>query len=120
MLLTCQMQLSNTHLGPTFNQFEVSSDLFFRFQLICDSSIYFAKYGSLMIQWSLQRKTVSSAVSGWSLVGVQSYIGVQNVHKILFGEDKGRSHKTSQSLIRGSLIPGTTVLLLTFYTKFLD
>ena len=42
-------------------------------------------------------------------MGVQSHIGVQNVLKILFGADKGRSHKTSRSLIRGSLVAGTTV-----------
>ena len=42
-------------------------------------------------------------------MGVRSHIGVQNVQKILFGADKGRSHKTSRSLIRGSLVAGTTV-----------
>ena len=39
-------------------------------------------------------------------MGVQSDIGVQN---ILFGADKGRSHKTSRSYSRGSLVAGTTV-----------
>ena len=34
-------------------------------------------------------------------MGVRSHIGVQNVQKIPFGADKGRSHKTSRSLIRG-------------------
>ena len=43
-------------------------------------------------------------------MGVRSDIGAQNVLKILSGADKGRSHKTSQSLIRGSLVAGTTVL----------
>ena len=42
-------------------------------------------------------------------MGVQSDIGVQNVQKILFGADKGRSHKTSRSHIRGSFVAGTTV-----------
>ena len=42
-------------------------------------------------------------------MGVRSDIGVQNVLKILFGANKGRSHKTSRSLNRGSLIAGTTV-----------
>ena len=40
---------------------------------------------------------------------IRSHIGVQNVLKILFGADKGRSHKTSRSLIGGSLVAGTTV-----------
>ena len=44
-------------------------------------------------------------------MGVRSHIGVQNVHKILFGADKGQSHKTSRSLIRRSFIAGTTVHL---------
>ena len=44
-------------------------------------------------------------------MGVRSHIGVQNVHKILFGADKGRSNKTCRSLIRGSLVTGTTVML---------
>ena len=43
-------------------------------------------------------------------MGVQSHIGVQNVQKILFGADKGRSDKTSRSYNRGSLVAGTTVL----------
>ena len=42
-------------------------------------------------------------------MGVRSHIGVQNVLKILFGADKGRSHKTGRSLVRGSLVAGTTV-----------
>ena len=42
-------------------------------------------------------------------MGVRSHIGVQNVQKILFGADKGRSHKTSRSYNRRSLIAGTTV-----------
>ena len=42
-------------------------------------------------------------------MGVRSDIKVQNVQKILFGADKGQSHKTSRSLIRGSFIAGTTV-----------
>ena len=41
--------------------------------------------------------------------GVVSYRGAKCT-KILFGADKGRSHKTSGSLIRGSLLAGTTVL----------
>ena len=63
------------------------------------------------VQWSLQHKTIDcpTAVTGWSLVGVRSDIRAQNVQKILFGVDKGRSHKTSRSLIRGSLVAGTTV-----------
>ena len=61
------------------------------------------------LQWSLPRKTAPSAVTGWSLMGVRSHIGVQNVQKILFGADKGRSHKTSRSYNRGSLVAGTTV-----------
>ena len=48
-------------------------------------------------------------VAGWSLVGVRSDIGVQNVQKILFGANKRRSHKTSRSHIRGSFVAGTTV-----------
>ena len=40
--------------------------------------------------------------------GAVSYRGA-NVQKILFGADKGRSHKTSRSLIRGSHVAGTTV-----------
>ena len=54
-------------------------------------------------------------------MGVRSHIGVQNVQKILFGADKGRSHKTSRSLIRGSLVAGTTVSVmdrLLFKKKF--
>ena len=43
-------------------------------------------------------------------MGVRSHIGVQNVQKILFGEDKGQSHKTSRSHNRGSFVAGTTVL----------
>ena len=42
-------------------------------------------------------------------MGVRSDIGVQNVHKIPFGADKRRSHKTSRSHIRGSFVAGTTV-----------
>ena len=42
-------------------------------------------------------------------MGVRSHIGVQNVLKILFGADEGRSHKTSRSYNRGSLVAGTTV-----------
>ena len=42
--------------------------------------------------------------------GVQSNTGVQNVQKILFGVDKERLHKTNLSLIRGSLVAGTTVV----------
>ena len=42
-------------------------------------------------------------------MGVRSHIGVQDVQEILFGADKGRSHKTSQSYNRGSLVAGTTV-----------
>ena len=48
-------------------------------------------------------------VTRWSLVGVRSHIGVQNVLKILLGADKGRSHKTSRSYNMGSLVAGTTV-----------
>ena len=44
-------------------------------------------------------------------MGVRSGIGVQNGKKILFGADKGLSHKTSRSLIRGSLVAGTTVFI---------
>ena len=40
--------------------------------------------------------------------GAVSY-RVQNVLKILFGLDKGRSHKTSRSHNRGSFVAGTTV-----------
>ena len=43
----------------------------------------------LIIQWSLRWKTTPSVVIGWSLRGVRSDIGVQNVLKILFGADKG-------------------------------
>ena len=50
-----------------------------------------------------------SAVTVRSLVGVRSDIGVQNVHEILFGADKGRSHTTSRSHISGSFIAGTTL-----------
>ena len=39
---------------------------------------------------------------------VRSDIEVQNVHKILIGEDKGRSYKTSRSHTRGSFVTGTT------------
>ena len=53
--------------------------------------------------------TAPSAVKKWSLVRVWSHIGVQNVQEILYGGDKWRSHKTSQSHNRGSLIAGTTV-----------
>ena len=42
---------------------------------------------------------------------VRSHIGVKNKKKILFDADKGRSHKTSQSHNRGSLVAGTTVLI---------
>ena len=45
-------------------------------------------------------------------MGVRSDIGVQNVQKILFGAEKGRSHKTSQSYNRGFLVAGTTVCSL--------
>ena len=45
-------------------------------------------------------------------MGLRSDIGVQNVQKILFGADKGRSHKTSRSHNRGSFIAGTTVMSL--------
>ena len=38
-----------------------------------------------------------------------SEIGVQNIHKILFGDDKGRSHKTSLSHIMESFVAGTTI-----------
>ena len=62
------------------------------------------------LQWSLQRKTAPSAVTRWSLVGVRSHIGVQNVLKILFGANEGRSHKTSRSYNRGSLVARTTVM----------
>ena len=46
-------------------------------------------------------------------MGVRSDIGVQNVQKILFGSNKGRS------LIRGSFVAGATVhsLLGGFITK---
>ena len=44
------------------------------------------------------------------LVGVRSDIRVQTVHKIPFGVDKGQSHKTSRSHIRGSFVAWTTVL----------
>ena len=40
---------------------------------------------------------------------VRSDIRVQNGKEILFGAYKGRSHKTSQSYNRGSLVVGTTV-----------
>ena len=43
-------------------------------------------------------------------MGVRSDIGVQNVLKILFGADKGRSHKTSRSHNKGSFVAGITVL----------
>ena len=43
--------------------------------------------------------------------GSRSDIGVQKGQKILFGADKGRSHKTSRSYNRGSLVAGTTVLI---------
>ena len=43
-------------------------------------------------------------------MGVRSDIRVQNVQKILFDADKGRSYKTSRSYNRGSLVAGTTVL----------
>ena len=39
-----------------------------------------------------------------------THIGVQNIQEILFGENKGRSHKTSRSHNRGSLFSGTTVV----------
>ena len=39
----------------------------------------------------------------------RSYIGVQNVQKILFGPDQGRSHKTSRSHSRGSFVSGRRV-----------
>ena len=64
------------------------------------------------IQWSLRRKTAPSAVTKWSLVRVRSHIGVRNVQEILFGVDKGLSHKTSRSHNRGSCVAGTTVLYL--------
>ena len=41
---------------------------------------------------------------------MRSDIAVQNVHKILFGANKGRSHKTSRYLIKGSFVAGTTVI----------
>ena len=41
---------------------------------------------------------------------VRSDIGVQNVLKILFRADKGQSHKTSRSIIRGSFVAGTIVV----------
>ena len=44
-------------------------------------------------------------------MGVRSGIEVQNVHKILFGEDKGWSHKTCWSRNRGSFVAGTTVYI---------
>ena len=72
--------------------------------------IFFTLWLKLELQWSLRRKTAPSAVTWWSLVGVRSHIGVQNVQKILFGADKGRSHKTSRSYNRGSLVAGTTVI----------
>ena len=50
-------------------------------------------------------------------MGVRSDIGVQNVHKILFWEDKGRSHKTSWSQNRGSFDAGTTVLVSGEFTR---
>ena len=53
---------------------------------------------------------VPAAVKGRSLVGVWSDIRVPNVRKILFRADKGRSHKTSRSHIRGSFVARTTVL----------
>ena len=40
-------------------------------------------------------------------MGVQPEVGVQNVQKILFGEDKGQSHETSRSHIKGSVVAGT-------------
>ena len=51
-------------------------------------------------------------VTKWSLVRVRSHIGVQNVQEILFGADKGWSHKTSRSHNRGSLVAGTTVAVI--------
>ena len=57
-----------------------------------------------------------SAVTGQSLMGERSDIGVQNAQKILFGAEKGWSHKTSWSLIRGSFVAGTTVYI--FSQKF--
>ena len=58
-------------------------------------------------------KDYPSAITRWSLVvGVRPDIGVQNVHKILFGEEKGQSHKASRSYNRGSFVAGTTVHIM--------
>ena len=62
--------------------------------------------------WSLQWKTATSVLAGWSFGSVLSDIGMQNVLKILFGEDKGWWHKTSRSYVRGSFVAETTVYIL--------
>ena len=55
-------------------------------------------------------KIAPSAVTGWSLEGVWSHIGVQNIPKTQFVEDQGQSQKTSQSHIRWSFVAEITVL----------
>ena len=68
------------------------------------------------VQWSLWQETATSAVTAWSLVLLWSDVGEQNVQKILFSE-KERSHKTSRSHIRGSLITETIACSLEHWVK---
>ena len=59
-------------------------------------------------------------VTKWSLDGMPFDIGLQNVQKILFVADKGQSHKTSRSHIRGSSSQGLLCFLIVFFKFFLD